>query len=441
MSHSTATNRLRSRSAFALAVAALLFTACAPEPPPPAVAVREPARVIGLPGSGPNSTCDGTDAVAHAGGSADGQTLTPTEAARTARSIVSQSDAAPLAVTTVDDAGRPEIHPVDATTPHDTAASVREIAQATVSDGGQVLAVETDHAVHTDAAPITNDPIRPSQWALAQFDFEGVWTRGNGTGVCVAIVDTGVQVDHPDLASRVVASNDWTGEGTALAGNHGTHVAGIIAAVPDNGVGVVGAAPGVDLLNAKVLTAAGSGLDSSVASGVIWSVDQGADIINLSLGSSCANVAPISCRSTAMQLAVDYARDHDVLVVASGGNDGTRANLWSWPAAFDWPIAVASISSNGLRSSFSTIASYVDIAAPGENIRSTIANSGYGDLSGTSMAAPYVTALAALVRSTHPGESSAQLRDRIVDTATDRGAPGPDPSYGQGVIDPAAATA
>jgi len=443
----------------------VLLAACSPPPPAPDPAAsggRPPARLIGLPGSGPSGACNGISTAGDTAtvggtpaGSTDAPSLAPSDAAdaaydlaaevladpQLAATIAIDDGSVPIVVTSVDGAGRPEIRQVLADGAADAASSVRAVADDTIRSGGEVLAVEPDQQVRADAAPITNDPLRPNQWALDQFDFEPVWPRGNGSGVCVAVVDSGVKNDHPDLTGRVVASNDWTGEGTAAAGHHGTHVAGIIAAVPDNAAGVVGAAPGVDLLNAKVLTAVGAGFDSWVAAGVIWSVDQGADVVNLSLGASCVPSPPtITCRSSAMQLAMDYARDRDVVVVASAGNDGASSGRWSYPAAFDWPIAVASISSDGTRSSFSTVADYVDVAAPGAGIRSTIANNGYADMSGTSMAAPYVTALAALARSIHPNEMAQQIRDRIVTTTTDRGSPGWDSSYGTGVVNPLLAT-
>lgn len=378
------------------------------------------------------------------------QSLTPAQAENEAHDVVAASvddpavttagGAVPVAVTSIGSDGTPRIEQVMSSDPDTAADEVRAIADATVSDGGQVLTVETDLAVQVDGAPITDDPWRPQQWALSQFDFEAVWPRGNGTGACVAVVDSGVQIDHPDLTGVVVASNDWTGQGVSVAGGHGTHVAGIIAAVPHNAVGTVGAAPGIDMLNAKVLRSDGAGWDSWVAAGVVWAVDQGADVINLSLGSSCLPTPPISCRSTAMEQAMDHARDHDVVVVASAGNDGASGR-WSWPAAFEWPIAVASVSQNGAHSDFSTIAPYVDVTAPGAEILSTLAGNGYGYASGTSMSAPYVTALAALSLSAHPSESALQTRNRIQSTATDRGTPGTDPSFGHGVVEPGLATA
>jgi subtilisin family serine protease len=156
-----------------------------------------------------------------------------------------------------------------------------------------------------------------------------------------------------------------------------------------------------------------------------------------------------------MSAAVDYAEAHDVIVVAAAGNDGTpgdpELNWWSWPAAYTWPIAVASIDQWHDHSTFSTQASYVDVAAPGTSIVSTApthatvawpsGTPGYGGMSGTSMATPYVVALAAILRGAHPTETAAQIRARIVDTADDLGSTGWDSSFGNGLIDPPAALA
>jgi len=338
----------------------------------------------------------------------------------------------PVVVTSLDSNGRPEIQQVNFASLNQARTEVAAIATENISQGLQVLSVETESELHSVGSPVTNDPFRPSQWALAQFNFEGVWANTTGTGVCVAVVDSGIALNHPDLAGKVVRSADFTGEGTNVYGDHATHVAGIIAALPNNGQGTVGAAPGVSLLNAKALTSArGEGTTTEVANAIIWAVDEGARVINTSIGGSSG--------SSALQQAINYAQSHDVVLVASGGNDGLNGNPASWPAAYDWPIAAASVTDTGVRSSFSTEGSYIDVAAPGSSILSTITSNRYAYMSGTSMAAPHVTALAALARAAHPTESATQIRSRIIDTATDTGAAGWDSSYGSGVINPPAA--
>jgi subtilisin family serine protease len=246
------------------------------------------------------------------------------------------------------------------------------------------------------------------------------------------VVDSGIALNHPDLSGKVAASADWTGEGVSSYGNHATHVAGIIAATPNNSQGIVGAAPGVTLLNAKALSAAlGEGTTSGVAQAIVWAVDNGAKVINTSIGGSSG--------SSALLQAINYAQAHDVVFIASGGNEGLKGNSSSWPAAYDWPIATASIADTGALSPFSTQASYIDVAAPGSSILSTLTSNRYGYMSGTSMAAPHVAALAALARAAHPSESATQIRSRIENTATDSGSAGWDSSFGWGVISPSAA--
>ena len=330
-------------------------------------------------------------------------------------SVLGGPGSVPVVVTSVGRQGRPEIQEVTASTLDEARSEVAALASESIAQGRQVVSVETDVRVRAVGSPVTNDPWRPSQWALNQFHFESLWPTSNGSGVCVAVVDSGIALNHVDRAAKVAA-----------------HVAGIIAATPNNSVGTAGAAPGVSLLNAKALTAvSGEGTTTGVAQAIIWAVDNGAQVINTSIGGSSG--------SSALLQAINYAQANDVVLVASGGNEGLKGNPPSWPAAYDWPIAAASITETGERSSFSTQGSYIDVAAPGSSIISTITLNRYAYMSGTSMAAPHVTALAALARAAHPAESAAQIRSRIMTTTTDTGSAGWDSSFGWGVINPSAA--
>ncbi len=338
----------------------------------------------------------------------------------------------PVVVTSLDPTGRPEIHSILTANVAQARHEVEAISTESVAKGQQVVSVEPESELHAVGSAVTNDPYRGSQWSLTQLDFESTWSTGNGSGVCVGVVDSGIALNHPDLAGKVAASADWTGEGVSSYGNHATHVAGIIAATPNNSQGIVGAAPGVTLLNAKALSAAlGEGTTSGVAQAIVWAVDNGARVINTSIGGSSG--------SSALLQAINYAQAHDVVVIASGGNEGLKGNSSSWPAAYDWPIATASIADTGALSPFSTQASYIDVAAPGSSILSTLTSNRYGYMSGTSMAAPHVAALAALARAAHPSESATQIRSRIESTVTDSGSAGWDSSFGWGVISPSAA--
>ena len=443
-------------AAFAVSTALLAISACSATPatsplPTSAPTTTPPTTSPPAVQPGPNDTSGTCSPLGVAAASApaaqanpisSSESLTPQQAAAKASTafvyalidptVPGGPGSVPVVVTSLDSQGRPEIQSILTANIDQARQEVEAISTDSVAKGQQVVSVEPESELHTVGSAITNDPYRPSQWSLTQLDFESTWSTSNGGGVCVAVVDSGIALNHPDLAGKVAASADWTGEGVSSYGNHATHVAGIIAAKPNNSQGIVGAAPGVSLLNAKALSAAlGEGTTSGVAQAIVWAVDNGAGVINASIGGSSG--------SSALLQAINYAQAHDVVIIASGGNDGLKGNSSSWPASYEWPIATASITDTGALSPFSTQASYIDIAAPGSSILSTLTSSRYGYMSGTSMAAPHVAALAALARAAHPSESATQIRSRIENTATDSGSAGWDSSFGWGVISPSAA--
>jgi type VII secretion-associated serine protease mycosin len=299
----------------------------------------------------------------------------------------------------------------------------------------QVLSTEQDAPVHLLT---TNDPLRPQQWAFSAVDFESAWKLSTGAGIRVAVVDTGVLGTHEDLSGSVIpgldlasdaAKYDPAGTGEVDPAGHGTHVAGIIAAHPNNGLGIAGAAPGVQIMPVRVLDASGSGSSSDVAEGIIWATDHGARLINLSLGGG---------PSPGMQVAMQYARSKQVVTFAAAGNSFQNGNQPSYPAAYPEAIAVAAINSSRNHASFSNTGAYVDLAAPGDLIWSTYGQgrSQYALMSGTSMATPYATATAALVLGENPRLSAADLSQLLESSATDLGSPGRDDTYGYGLINP-----
>ncbi|HFQ93454.1 MAG TPA: peptidase S8 [Anaerolineae bacterium] len=264
------------------------------------------------------------------------------------------------------------------------------------------------------------------------------WDCSQGENVIVAVLDSGVNLTHPDLQANIVTGATFVPGTTTPEDDHGhgTHVAGIVAAVINNG-GAAGVAPQAQIMPVKVLDASGSGSLAGIAQGITWATNNGANVINLSLGTS------VDVQSLAD--AVDYAYNNGVLVVASAGNCGDPAT-WhlnnclsldspSWPAAYANAMAVAATDQNDNQSSFSTTYSYVEIAAPGSNIYSTYLNGGYTFFSGTSQAAPHVAGLAAAVWSRQPQWTNAQVRAAIQNTAVDLGAPGRDDQFGYGRID------
>ncbi|NLO92206.1 MAG: S8 family peptidase [Elusimicrobia bacterium] len=227
------------------------------------------------------------------------------------------------------------------------------------------------------------DPEIP--WGVAKVGAPLVWKKWTGKGVKVAVVDTGVDLKHPDLAPNIVKTYNVTngGEGQDDQG-HGTHVSGTIAAVRD-GKGVVGVAPEASLYVAKVLGANGSGSLSDVVAGIDWAVQQGVAVMNMSLGSPYP--------SESLELAVKNAKEAGVTVVCAAGNDSGPVG---YPAAYAGAIAISAGDENGGMASFSSHGPQVAFIAPGVNINSTYLGGGYKALRGTSMASPHVAGLAVL---------------------------------------------
>ncbi len=231
------------------------------------------------------------------------------------------------------------------------------------------------------------------RWSERLLGLPALWRESKGEGVVVAVLDTGIDEDHPDLRGAVVKSRDFTGEGIEDGNGHGTHVAGIIAA-RENRVGFVGAAPKARLLVAKVLSNRGFGRLEWIARGIEWAVAEGADILSLSLG------GPMS--SDLLHRAVHQALAAGKVVVCAAGNGGALARqAIGYPGRYGSVITVAAHDRNGQPSGFSSRGAALDFMAPGEEIWSTWRKGGYAKLSGTSMAAPFVAGLAALVLAKH----------------------------------------
>jgi thermitase len=250
------------------------------------------------------------------------------------------------------------------------------------------------------------DPYFKDQWALentgqtggtpdADIDAPEAWDISKGAGVVIAILDTGMDLDHPDLRSKIVGSADCTSLFRGCRANsptaadrygHGTHVAGIAAAVTDNGQGIAGVAPGALLLNVKVLGDDGTGYVSSIAKGLDWAVANGAKVVNMSFAGG---------PSQTEEDAVNRAWEAGAVLVAAAGNEGTDTPVY--PAAYDKCIAVAATDNQDQKASFSNYGAWVKLAAPGEDIISTYPDNTYAWMSGTSMASPHVAGVAALV--------------------------------------------
>ncbi|WP_258805141.1 S8 family serine peptidase [Pseudarthrobacter sp. NS4] len=292
------------------------------------------------------------------------------------------------------------------------------------------------------ATAVTDDQYFPSQYALhnvgqsftntagtllveggkadADVDAVEAWGVTTGDGIKVAVLDSGVDLDHPDITPKVVARANFSGAATNddIYG-HGTHVAGIVAATANNATGVAGVCPGCTILDVKVLNDSGSGSASAIAKGIDWAVANGAKVINMSLGQRVS--------SRTLETAVNNAWKKGVVIVAAAGNAGTQAQIY--PAAYPNVIAVAATDNNDAKASFSTYGKWVDIAAPGVDVYSTFPNHefvigtqnkrsmGYDIASGTSMASPVVAAVAALTWSTPAGTSNTSVRAKVESSA------------------------
>ena len=262
------------------------------------------------------------------------------------------------------------------------------------------------------------------------------WSTQTGSHAQVlAVLDTGVDADTPDLAGRLLPGYDFVGNDADPADDngHGTMVTGIAAAAGNDGVGMTGVAWDASVLPVKVLDADGAGTDASVAAGITWAADHGATVINLSLGGPQP--------SDVLKQAVDYALARDVVVVAAAGNDGHRTP--SYPAAYPGVVAVGATDWSGNIAFFSNWGPWVDIAAPGMSVGGPVPAPGacadYAAGDGTSFSAPLVAGAALLVRSANTLLTGPQVVSRIEDGARDAGPPGFDDAYGHGVLDLAAA--
>nr|WP_240742048.1 type VII secretion-associated serine protease mycosin [Micromonospora zingiberis] len=281
------------------------------------------------------------------------------------------------------------------------------------------------------------DQIRDEQWQLDKLGAEIAWRTSTGRGVTVAVIDSGVDGSHPDLVGRVLPGIDLVSPGGAAEPDpvgHGTTVAGLIAGRNDDRQGVVGLAPDARILPVRVLDEENRYDDALiVAQGVRWAVDNGAQVINLSLGGSGD--------SPALAAAIDYAFARDVVVVACTGNLATSPDAKVWyPAREPGVIAVSGLerSSNNLWSGAITGRATI-LTAPASGLVGARPPSGYWRVQGTSFAAPLVAATAALVRARYPQMSAGDVVNRLLVTAKDIGPTGRDDRFGYGLVDPIAA--
>ncbi len=278
--------------------------------------------------------------------------------------------------------------------------------------------IEPDFVASADIVP--NDIFYAYQWGLNKISAPQAWdiTRGSA-GIIIAVCDTGISQVHPDLAGKVKASRNFTASKTTDDKNgHGTHVAGIAAAISNNRAGIAGAGYESSLMNVKVLDDNGIGYYSWAAKGIIWAVDNGAKVINLSLGGSFP--------SRALESAVNYAWNSNCVIVASAGNEAS--DRYHFPAGHVNCLAVAATDKNDNKAASSNYGSWVDLACPGVDIYSTLPKAknstpylNYGCLSGTSTAAPFASGTAALLWTTRYGTDALSVVNQMINSGDEAG--------------------
>jgi subtilisin family serine protease len=337
-------------------------------------------------------------------------------------------------------------------TGHETSAAslARQISQR-----DDVLWAEPNGLVHASGEIIPDDNFyQAQQWNLRQIGLPAAWAFTTGITIPIAIIDTGIDLNHADLAAKIWTNTDeiphnaidddsngyvddiwgWNfiNDSTLmLEAHHGTHIAGIAGAQTNNAIGVAGVSWQASLMSLQALRSNGDGSWADVAEAIIYAADNGARILNLSFGGA----EP----SQTIQDAVTYAREQGCLLVASSGNSNFQPTPVEYPAAFPGVLAVAATTASDGPATFSNRGPEVDIAAPGTEIFSTGGGNRYMAMSGTSMAAPHVSGLAALVWSVEPTLTADQVANVITSTAHDVYTSGWDQYTGWGRIDAHAA--
>ena len=290
------------------------------------------------------------------------------------------------------------------------------------------------------------DPYSSYQWNLEQVNSEDALDMVDPSGVIVAVLDTGVQANGPDGIGDLLGGYDFYSRDSNPSDpvGHGTFVAGTIAQTTGNGVGLAAMAPGTSILPVKVMSDQGYGDTYALVDGIRWAADQGADVINMSLGSHSY--------SRAIEEACNYAYARDVVLVAASGNE--FASSVAYPAALNSVIAVGATRVDGTRAGYSNTGSGLELMAPGGDLSKDQNNDGYADgvlqetyenrqwtytfWEGTSMASPHVAAAAAFVKAAGVNDP-AEIRNILAQTATDMGSRGYDTTYGYGIINTALA--
>ncbi|WP_345794073.1 S8 family serine peptidase [Thauera sp. JM12B12] len=298
--------------------------------------------------------------------------------------------------------------------------------EALLKNNKHLKFAERDRIVPQDT---TNDPYFGNAWHLPKIGAPTAWATGTGAGVTIAILDSGIDSKHPDLAGKVLPGwnfYDGNSDLTDVTG-HGTQVAGTAAAASNNATGVASIAGGAMILPGRIASTTGSASFSTMAKGVTWAADQGARLANISYGGARS--------SSTVQSAGQYLKSKGGLLVVSGGNSGAEEII----AASDALIAVSGTTSTDAKASWSSFGSYIDVAAPGAGIWTTNRGGGYGSISGTSIASPATAGVLALMMEANPKLGPDDLTKLLFSTAVDLGTAGYDKYFGHGRVNAAAA--
>lgn len=292
-------------------------------------------------------------------------------------------------------------------------AEIPESAIRALEKNPAILSIEVDHYVSINR--------QQQDWGISTVNAPAAWEDGfTGKGINIAVLDTGI-AEHPDLVISGGVSKIPNHPSFLDDNGHGTHVAGIIGA-RNNDFGIVGVAPEANLFSVKVLDHNGVGLVSHFVAGIDWAIENNMDIVNISLGRAR--------HSNSLKNVVEKAYNKGVLVVAAAGNSGGEIEF---PAIYGAAIAVSAINSNHQLASFSARGASIEITAPGVNVLSTYLNNSYARMDGTSMAAPYVTGVLALLKEANPHASHTEIRTILHQTAIDIGTVGRDQHFGYGI--------